>query len=195
MNHATRLSRPALAHRRAALALALLAAFAARAAGPASAPSAGAISLTGAPVSLAAAPAATEAAPLAAAEAPFVGAWTEGLTGAVRAQLAALPADQAVALRARLGDTLVFRADHTLRIYPRCSQAAQFGRMAVEGLPARWEVIGGRALRVQGERGGQPFERTTAFRIQGDELDFFDTMASKPQVMGRYDGPVPPRCQ
>jgi hypothetical protein len=185
--------------------LALLAAFAAHAAAPASAPSAGAVSLTGAPVSLSGAPvgsasassdsAASEPAPLTAAETPLVGAWTDGLTPEVRAQLAALPPEQAVALRASLGDTLVFRADHTLRIYPRCAQAAQFGRTALEGLPAQWEVIGGRMLRVQGERQGKPFERSTAFRVHDDQIDFFDTMASKPQVMGRYDGPVPPRCR
>jgi hypothetical protein len=213
MNHPQRPSRAAFAHRCAALAprgaaavLALLAACA-QCAAPASAPSAGAVSLTGAPVSPTGAPVApngapggaastaTEPAPLTAAEAPLLGAWTEGLTAEARAQLAALPPEQAIALRASLGDTLVFRADHTLRIYPRCAQAAQFGRAAIEGLPARWEVVGGRMLRVQGDRNGRPFERSTAFRLHDDQLDFFDTMASKPQVMGRYEGPVPPRCQ
>ena len=179
-----------------ALVLALVAAGGgARAAGAASTPPPGAVSLTGAPAT---APAASSAeaptAPLAAAEAGFVGAWTDGLTPQVRARLAALPPDEAAALRAKLGDTLVFRADHTLRIFPRCAQAAQFGGAAAEGLPARWEVVGGRTLRVSSERGGQPVDRSTAFRLEGDELRFFETMAAKPQVMGRYDGPLPPRC-
>ena len=168
----------------------------ARAAGPASAPPAGAVSLTGAPVaSPNGSPSAAAPVPLTAAEAAFVGAWTDGLTTSVRAQLAALPPDQAAALRANLGDTLVFRADRTMRIYPRCAQAAQFGRAAAEGLPARWEVVDGRMLRVSSERGGQPLDRSTAFRLEGDELKFFESMASKPQVMGRYEGPLPPRCQ
>jgi hypothetical protein len=178
------------------LVLAAVAVAGAQAAGPASPSSAGTVSLTGAPVaSTDGASAAAPPAPLGAGEAAFVGAWTDGLTPDVRAQLAALPPEQAVALRAQLGDTLVFRADHTLRIYPRCAQAAQFGRAAVEGLPARWEVVNGRSLHVTSNAGRQPMDRTTAFRIEGDELKFFESMASKPQVMGRYDGPVPPRCQ
>jgi len=167
----------------------------ARAAGSASAPPAGAVSLTGAPAAAPNGPTAATPAPLSAAEAAFVGAWTDGLTAQVRARLAGLPADQATALRAQLGDTLVFRADHTMRIYPRCTQAAKFGRAAAEGLPARWEVVGGRTLRVSSQRDGQAVDRSTAFRIEGDVLTFFESMASKPQVMGRYDGPLPPRCE
>jgi hypothetical protein len=181
----------------AGLALALLAAAGARAAGPSSAPSPAAISLTGAPVTpeSAASPSpASAAAPLTAAEAALLGAWTEGLGASVRAQLASLPPEQAAALRARLGDTLVFRADHTLRIFPRCSQAAQFGRDAALGLPARWEILGGRTLRVTSDRSGQPVDRNTLFKVEGDELSFYESMAARPQLMGRYEGPLPPAC-
>jgi len=146
-----------------ALAFASIAAGGAHAAGSASAPPAGAVSLTGAPAaSPNDPPAPAQPAPLSAAESALVGAWTDGLTAPLRAQLAALPPDEAVALRAKLGDTLVFRADHTLRIFPRCEQAAQFGRAAAEGLPARWGIAGGGKLHVTSDRGAQPIDRSTA---------------------------------
>jgi hypothetical protein len=169
----------------AACLLATLAAFGAQAADAASAPPA--------PISLTGAPATADAPSLPAGEAALLGAWMEGFTPEVRAQLATLPPERADELRAHLGDTLVFRSDHTLRIFPRCEQAAQIGA-GPEGLGARWELVDGRILHVSAERGGQPIDRRTRFRIAGDELSFFDNMAAKPQVMGRYDGPLPPRC-
>jgi hypothetical protein len=148
----------------------------------------GSVSLTGAP----SAPA-SESAPLSAEEAHLVGSWLEGLSAQARQQLAAMPPERAAAMRQMLGDTLVFRADHTMTIYPRCAQRAAYGKAGEQGLAARWH-IDGRKLRVTAEQNGRPIDRSTPFKLDGDELTFFENMAVRPQVMGRYDSPLPPRC-
>jgi hypothetical protein len=159
----------------------------------------GAVSLTGAAsdshVSLTGAPSApaSQAAPLSADESKLVGAWLEGLTPAVRERLASLPPERAAAMGQMLGDTLVFRADHTMTIYPRCAQRASFGKSGALGLGAQWRIEGTK-LRVTAEREGKPLDRLTPFKLDGDQLFFFENMAARPQVMGRYDGPLPPHC-
>jgi hypothetical protein len=149
----------------------------------------GSISLTGAPSAATPEPAAA----LGTEESKLVGAWLEGLSGQVRAQLAAMPPERAASAIQSLGDTLVFRADHTMTIYPRCAQRVNFGKAGVMGLSANWHVEGNK-LRVTAEAQGKPLDRTTAFRLDGDELSFFESMAARPQVMGRYNGPLPPKC-
>jgi hypothetical protein len=147
----------------------------------------GSVSLTGAPSAAAAEPA------LSAEESKLVGAWLEGLSGQARAQLAAMPPERAASALQTLGDTLVFRADHTMTIYPRCAQRVNFGKAGVMGLSAQWHVEGNK-LRVTADNQGKPIDRTTAFKLDGDELSFFESMAARPQVMGRYNGPLPPKC-
>jgi len=189
----TRLTLPSPRHGLAAIVLSVLACAGARAADSAASNADGKVSLTGA---ITGAPGASETAtPLSAAETPLVGAWQEGLSAQVRKQLAAMPADRARMLRQRLGDTLVFQADHTMRIYPRCAQAAEFGVSARLGLPAQWRVDESQTLQVTADRGGKAVDRATKFRVVGEELSFFESMASRPQVLGRYDGPLPPDCR
>ncbi len=116
----------------------------------------------------------------------LVGVWQEGLDAPFRN----VTPERAKQLRALVGDVLEFRADHTLIVYPRCSQ-----RAGIVSVAAHWELVDDRTVRVSSEHDGKKIERSTQFKVTGDQLAFIEQAAANPQLFARYVGTLPPACE
>jgi hypothetical protein len=134
-------------------------------------------------------------APLTAARSRSLGAWQEGLRRA-RAQAARrAAADIAPACCASGSATRSSsRPDHTTADLPALLAGAELPVSRGWACRAQWRVDDGQTLQVTADRGAKSVDAPpcSGWRRRAELLR---SMATRPQVLGRYDGPLPPDCR
>lgn len=89
---------------------------------------------------------------------------------------------------------MVFNADHSYAMYPKCGrEAEEWKKAGLSFLPAKWSIIDGNTLRMEMEHAGKTAKIDAAIDIVGQEARVTD-LKGNTNIMIPYVGPLPPSC-
>lgn len=125
---------------------------------------------------------------VAANEVALTGLWQEGLTSNLRL----LPQEKL--LKIHTGNVLVFSADHTFRLYPKCGrEKIDWEKRGVGYLGGSWKLTTANQLHIVMEAMGKKIERDVEIASKGDDLIFISPSNPKEQF-GKFAGTAPQQC-
>lgn len=93
------------------------------------------------------------------------------------------------------GDSQIvdLEADKTVRIYPKCSEAAAWKKRGMDYLPATWTIVNGNHMQLTVTAAGQSKTFDTTAETSGGQMRLTDA-SGHVDVHKHYTGAWPPVC-